>query len=338
MNIFSISILFACFSSSLCGQLLTDMRCASIVNRYSYIISLDRSRSVTIQCTALVSNTTIKPHIEVLGLEAFEIEQSTSHENMNEVTLTQKIRLKKADDSYFINARKFQCIGSYENETAQCFFQIQASFELFIDPSVSSIQHVPGGGGRAFLECPIRAPNFPPYQYQVIWTAFRNNTKSYFFTRNFTLTSYLFEPERPANMDNSIYMCSLLTNNKVTLQANISMVVLRSSESPSNMNHSSALNTASGLSLVGVFSIYGVFVYVLLRKIKSRGTENRRPCTRSRCIWPRGLASSPPSRTGIDIGPSSEIQPMTTPRTQFDFEEPVPIVCRVCRGCARPHR
>ncbi len=331
MNIFSISILFACFSFSLCGRMLTDMRCASIVNRYSSAKCDNSMHGIGLEYDHKA--TFWGAWIRCLRDRAKHVTSIHERGHSDSKNSTQK-------GSWFIfyQSEKFQCIGSYENETALCFFQIQASFEPFIDPNVSSIQHVPGGGGRASLECPIRAPNCPPYQYQVIWTAFRNNTKSYFFTRNFTLTSYLFEPELPAYMDNSIYTCSLLTNNKVTLQANISMVVHKSSESHANINHSSGFNTASGLSLVGVFSIYGVFVYFLLRKIKSRATENRPPCIWRRCIWPRGLASAPPSRTGIDIGPASEIQPMTTPRTQIDFEEPVPIVCRVCRGCAHPHR
>jgi hypothetical protein len=334
MNIFSISILLACFNFSICVRMLTDMRCASIVNRQSYILSLDRFRSVTILCTALVSNATVKPMIELTGLDDFDIEQSASHEYLNEVTLTQKIRLKNDYDPYLINAKKFQCISSYENETAQCFFQIQAKFEPFIDPNVSSIQHVPGGA-RVYLECPIRAPNFPPYQYQVIWTAYKNNTKTYLFTRNFTMTSYLYELEPSANPIGTIFTCSLLTNNKITLQANISMVVEASGEA--KMNHMSHGGSASGLSLLVLFSLYGAFMYFFVKKIKSRRVNNP-ACTRRRCIWPRGLASSPPNRTGIDISPSIETHPMTSPRTQVEFDEPVPIVCRVCRGCARVHK
>lgn len=59
------------------------------------------------------------------------------------------------------------------------YLYLQVEFKPYIDSSVLAVQSGP------ILECPIRAPNYPPFEYNMIWTVLINNEQQVLATGDF---------------------------------------------------------------------------------------------------------------------------------------------------------
>lgn len=123
--------------------------------------------------------------------------------------------------AYRKNDNLITCRAIYENSTADhsCFAHLNVKFEPFVDNTVKLNQVV--CANKREIECPIRAPNFPPYEYHIFWIRFNRKGRVVLFAANYTLTSYFYPIEKVVEGD--IYSCSLSQNNSILMSVNITV-------------------------------------------------------------------------------------------------------------------
>jgi hypothetical protein len=106
--------------------------------------------------------------------------------------------------AYEANGKKIKC--QYGN--LFCYIQVNVLFRPFVDTSILHTQTFSLGETHAFVECPIRAPTYPPFQHYIIWHSEMQSADAY------TMNSFLLNLKSVDNtMNNKIATCSLHYNN-----------------------------------------------------------------------------------------------------------------------------
>lgn len=152
--------------------------------------------------------------------------------------------------AYRENDNLIICQAIYANSTAEhsCFAHLNVKFEPFIDKTVKLNQVIQEN--KHEIECPIRAPNFPPYEYHIFWIRFNKKGRVVLFAANYTLTSYFYPIENIVEGD--IYSCSLLQNNSILMSVNITVVRETSRSAYVEYTYLESLWTLLVLPLLGI--------------------------------------------------------------------------------------
>jgi hypothetical protein len=120
----------------------------------------------------------------------------------------------------FNENKNVQCLVLENNKTTEhvCYFHLNVGFEPFLDNTIPTYQTL---DHTSLIECPIRAPNFLPYNFSVLWSKYVNNHREILFSDIMTLTEFSHYVHDPAEHD--VYCCSLLKNNSVLIESNITI-------------------------------------------------------------------------------------------------------------------
>jgi hypothetical protein len=205
--------------------------CTSNINKTvnsiydSHIAHTQEGRHVQTLCESKqsVNNAEAELVMSMVGGQ-LNVQPTTIEHHQNYTAFKRIAHLKIPSNNYgayMFNALKVTCTVN----GLSCFVQLQVEFAPFVDWTVPRVQSLERGSSGT-IECPIRAPNFPPYQYQLLWTSKNSNgVKNEHFTRNFTLTSFFF-PIAKATIDyhDSVFTCTLLRNNSVRLNSSVRVV------------------------------------------------------------------------------------------------------------------
>lgn len=138
--------------------------------------------------------------------------------------LKQNVRVHIPADNYKAyteNEKKVRCDIFYGNASLghSCFVQINVHFQPFVDTRVPTTQLFHKNALHS-LECPIRAPNFPPYEYEIFWYVLKKGVASVLYSSNFTFTSYFLHGLEL--VDRAVYTCFLVNKTKnIVASANI---------------------------------------------------------------------------------------------------------------------
>jgi hypothetical protein len=171
-------------------------------------------------------------------------------------------------EAYLMNELNIVCTTT----ESLIYMQLNIDFVPFIDTRVARVHRT-----MQPIECPIRAPNFPPYKYQIAWISKQVNApRHYHNPQNFTLTSHLFDIPS-THMNGTVYTCNLIESGTVKLAANVTMIRLE--------QH--VLNYTVWL-LVAI--VLGLLVSIGIRYRQFRLARRRcRQCVNPRCMSSLGL-------------------------------------------------
>lgn len=195
-------------------------------------------------------------------------------------------------DAYKLNELKVVCTAS---SGVSCFIQLQVDFSPFVDLGVKAVQTV-NEGESGSIECPIRAPNFPPYKYQLMWSSNRDDGRDrrVYFAQNYTLTSYSYSLARAkARMDKTIYTCSLINRATIVMSANVTLHV----EVPRATFAVDHVVMSLSTSWLLVAILFGLGLTICIRH------RHQKKQKRARIRFIGSIIGAPIPQGGFDIGP-----------------------------------
>ena len=193
------------------------LKCTTL-NSSSHIITVQPSSSILMFCE---TKSLTRPRINISSNVNLTFYNSTVRVSNDSLIYSQPIKYSAPTndlDAFRQNGRKIKC----QHEKHVCYMQLNVLFNPFIDTSVASNQ-ILNINQVGVVECPIRAPNFPPYRYVLVWNGPDERAS---LIQNYTLTSYFFYINRVSlSIHNKTFKCSLFQNQKLLFEAKVKIFV-----------------------------------------------------------------------------------------------------------------
>ena len=156
---FQICVIFIAISACVCFECFSDATRASPGYGPTHIARLSPGETVKLSCSANI------------GLNNEFPTYATTDNNSSSLTIkdgiaTRSVMYTAPLDNQMAskaNGKKMKCL--YKNRT--CHIRFSVRFKPYIEPDFKTLTFEENQ--EATIECPIRAPNFPPYEYVIAW-------------------------------------------------------------------------------------------------------------------------------------------------------------------------
>jgi hypothetical protein len=292
-------------------QFVSTLTCTS-GNSSSHIISVRPGDSVLMYCEVI---STLLPRINVSSnVNLTFLNYSMVKFNNGSTRFIQPIQYQAPSndlDAYKQNGRKIKC----QVEQEVCYMQLNVQFEPFIDSNVALIQTL-NENAAGVVECPIRAPSFPPYKYVLVWYGPDERAS---LIQNYTLTSYYYNLERAVS-HNKTYKCVLYKRDELMLESSV-VVLLNKPERKSSQPKSVFVESTSiffGICLFIVALWVGQERVQRILRVAQEGILDRGAAAAAAVLLP-SPPPPPPPPTSLPLSalPSSISTQYKTANTSF---------------------